>query len=143
MSKQNKILETAWYLTRKESPPLIFNQKNQGAEYRRKEERRMKGGYRPGAGRPKGAKTKHNKAETVADINAAASENLTPLEYMLKIMRDPNEDADRRARMAIAAAPFCHSRKGEGSGKEDKAERAKQASSGKFAPSKPPIKLIK
>lgn len=103
-----------------------------------------KGGYRPGAGRPKGAKTKHNKAETVTDINAAAaSENLTPLEYMLRIMRDPNEDADRRARMAIAAAPFCHARKGEGSGKEDKAERAKRAASGIFAPGKPPIKLIK
>lgn len=103
-----------------------------------------KGGYRPGAGRPKGAKTKHNKAETVTDINAAAaSENLTPLEYMLRIMRDPNEDADRRARMAIAAAPFCHARKGEGSGKDDKAERAKQAGSGKFAAGRPPIKLIK
>jgi hypothetical protein len=121
---------------------LIFNQR---AKNQIKEEKPMaKGGYRPGAGRPKGAKTKHNKAETVTDINAAAaSENLTPLEYMLRIMRDPNEDADRRARMAIAAAPFCHARKGEGSGKEDKAERAKQAGSGKFAAGRPPIKLIK
>jgi len=103
-----------------------------------------KGGYRPGAGRPKGAKTKHKKAETVADINvAAALENLTPLEYMLKVMRDPNEDEDRRARMAIAAAPFCHSRRGEGTGKEDRAERALRAGSGKFSPSKPPIKLVK
>lgn len=103
-----------------------------------------KGGYRPGAGRPKGAKTKHKKAETVTDINAAAaSENLTPLEYMLEIMRNPKENADRRARMAIAAAPFCHARKGEGSGKEAKAERAKAAGSGKFSPSRPPIKLIK
>ena len=104
-----------------------------------------KGGYRPGAGRPKGAKTKHNKAETVTDINAAAaSENLTPLEYMLRIMRNPKEDADRRARMAIAAAPFCHARKGEGSGKEDKANRAKTAGAGRFAASKPPnLKVVK
>jgi len=109
-----------------------------------KEENQMKGGYRPNAGRPKGAKTRYKKAETVADISAAAaSENLTPLEFMLKIMRDPNEDADRRARMAIAAAPFCHARKGEGSGKEDKAERAKRAGAGVFAPGRPPIKLIK
>jgi len=105
----------------------------------------MKGGYRPGAGRPKGSRSKSKaKTETMGDIKAAAaSENLTPLEFMLKIMRDPNEDADRRARMAIAAAPFCHARKGEGSGKEDKAERAKAAGSGKFSPSRPPIKLIK
>lgn len=105
-----------------------------------------KGGYRPGAGRPKGSKTKSKeKADSVMDINAAAaSENLTPLEYMLKIMRDPNEDEDRRARMAIAAAPFCHARKGEGSGKEDKSDRAKAAGSGKFATSPPPnIKLVK
>ena len=104
-----------------------------------------KGGYRPGAGRPKGAKTKHKKAETVADINvAAALENLTPLEYMLKVMRDPNEDEDRRARMAIAAAPFCHARKGEGSGKEDKADRARTAGAGRFAASKPPnLKVVK
>lgn len=104
-----------------------------------------KGGYRPGAGRPKGAKTKHNKAETVTDINAAAaSENLTPLEYMLEIMRNPKEDADRRARMAIAAAPFCHARKGEGSGKNEKSDRAKTAGAGRFAASKPPnLKVVK
>ena len=105
----------------------------------------MKGGYRPNAGRPKGAKTRYKKAETVADISAAAaSENLTPLEFMLKIMRDPNEDADRRARMAIAAAPFCHARKGEGSGKDDKAERAKKAAAGIYAPGKPPkLEVVK
>jgi phage terminase small subunit len=62
---------------------------------------------------------------------------------MLRIMRDPNEDKDRRARMAIAAAPFCHARKGEGSGKEDKAERARVAGAGKFSPSKPPLSLVK
>jgi len=75
----------------------------------------------------------------------AASENLTPLEFMLKIMRDPQEDEDRRARMAIAAAPFCHARKGEGAGKkEEKADKAKQAGVGKFAAGRPPnIKLVK
>ena len=105
-----------------------------------------KGGYRPGAGRPKGSRSKSKaKTETMGDIKAAAaSENLTPLEFMLKIMRDPNEDADRRARMAIAAAPFCHARKGEGSGKDDKAERAKKAAAGIYAPGKPPkLEVVK
>jgi len=103
-----------------------------------------RGGYRPGAGRPKGSKTKCKGAETVTGSRVSAnSENLTPLEFMLRIMRDPSEDADRRARMAIAAAPFCHARKGEGSGKTDKAERARVAGSGKFSPSKPPLSLVK
>ena len=72
------------------------------------------------------------------------AENLTPLEYMLRIMRDPNEDKDRRMRMAIAAAPFVHPRAGEGMGKkQDKEERAKVAGAGKFAPSKPPLRVVK
>lgn len=101
-----------------------------------------KGGYRPGAGRPKGSKTKTKKK--VMDIEAAAaSEHLTPLEYMLKIMRDPKEDPDRRARLAIAAAPFCHFRKGEGTGRTDKADRAKVAGGGRFAAGKPPLALVK
>lgn len=103
----------------------------------------MKGGYRPGAGRPKGSRNK-TRNETPADIqSAAAYENMTPLEYMLKVMRDPREDADRRDRMAIAACPFCHARKGESNGKADKISRATIAGAGKFAPLKPPLKLVK
>ena len=102
-----------------------------------------KGGYRPGAGRPKGSRNK-TRIETPADIqSAAAYKNMTPLDYMLKVMRDPREDAGRRDRMAIAAAPFCHVRKGEGNGKTEKLSRAKEASVGKFAPMKPPLKLVK
>ena len=102
-----------------------------------------KGGYRPGAGRPKGSRNK-TRNETPADIqSAAAYENMTPLEYMLKVMRDPREDADRRLRCAIAAAPYCHARKGESNGKADKANRATIAGAGKFAPLKPPLKLVK
>ncbi len=105
-----------------------------------------KGGYRIGAGRPKGAKAKSKKkADSVMDIKtAAASENLTPLEFMLKIMRDPNEDLDRRARMAISAAPFCHARKGEKNGKEEKSDRAKQAGEGRFAAGRAPrLEIVK
>ncbi len=71
-------------------------------------------------------------------------EALDPLAYMLKVMNDPSEDKELRARMAQAAAPYIHARKGEGQGKkEDKADKAKAASSGKFAPGKAPIKLVK
>lgn len=31
-----------------------------------------------------------------------------PLQYMLEVMNDATVDANRRDRMAIAAAPYCH-----------------------------------
>jgi hypothetical protein len=34
----------------------------------------------------------------------------TPLDYMLRIMRDPTQDDDRRDGMAKAALPYMHSR---------------------------------
>lgn len=69
--------------------------------------------------------------------------NLLPLEFMLKIMNDPGEDPELRARMAQAAAPFCHARAGEGKGKkEEKADRAKSAGAGRFAAGAPPLRVV-
>lgn len=97
------------------------------------------GGYRPGAGRPRGAKNKTKNQKT-----HLRKENLLPLEFMLRVMNDTAADKERRDRMAIAAAPFCHARKGEGVGKkEEKTDKAKQAGAGKFAPGRPPIALVK
>jgi len=71
-------------------------------------------------------------------------EDLEPLAYMLKVMNDPNEDKELRARMAIAAAPFVHARKGEGQGKkQDKDDRAKTAGAGKFKAGTAPLKRVK
>lgn len=104
-----------------------------------------RGGFRPGAGRKKGSKTvKASSATKKPDIPAdiasdAAAEQMDPLSYMLKVMNDPQADPARRDRMAVAAAPFCHSRKAEGKGKKDEREdRAKAAASGRFASSAPP-----
>jgi hypothetical protein len=68
----------------------------------------------------------------------------TPLEFMLRIMNDPNEPEEFRARMACAAAPFMHPRKGEGAGKkEEKNVRAKTAGAGRFRASAPPqLKVV-
>lgn len=63
-----------------------------------------RGGKRRGAGRPKGA---INKATEEARHMAALTGEL-PLEYMLRIMRDPKADTKRRDAMAIAASRFCH-----------------------------------
>ena len=71
-------------------------------------------------------------------------EELLPLDFMLKLMNDPGEDKEMRARMAQAAAPYCHARKGETMGKKDeKADRAKSAGKGKFQAGRPPISLVK
>lgn len=64
------------------------------------------GGARPGSGRPKGSlSTRH--AEI---LSGAASEGVTPVEYMLSIMRDENADGKSRAWAAEKAAPFIHPR---------------------------------
>jgi hypothetical protein len=73
-----------------------------------------------------------------------SGEVLTPLDYMLKVMNDPNEDNELRARMATAAAPYCHARKGEGAGKkEEKSDRAKSAGAGKFSTGRAPLAVVK
>lgn len=73
-----------------------------------------RGGRRPGAGRKPGSATQ--KTREIAD--RAAEEGITPLEYMLNIMRsDPPETEDPRLMLeamamrfeaAKAAAPYVH-----------------------------------
>ena len=63
-----------------------------------------RGGNRPGAGRKKGAP---NKASAERQAKVAATGD-TPLDYMLKVMRDESAAPDRRDDMAKAAAPYVH-----------------------------------
>lgn len=70
-----------------------------------------RGGKRENAGRPKGAKTL-----ITEEAIERAGEGETPLEYMLKVMRDPANETDRRDRMAIGAAPYMHAKAVEISG---------------------------
>lgn len=69
-------------------------------------------------GRKKGVPNKANAAKA-AEIAATGE---TPLDYQLRVMRDPTVDHDRRDKMAIAAAPYVHPKlaniehKGEGGG---------------------------
>ena len=64
------------------------------------------GGKRPGAGRPRGSKA--NKTQAI--VIAAMAEGITPLEFMLGIMRDETVDAGVRMDMAKASAPYMHAR---------------------------------
>ena len=64
------------------------------------------GGKRPGAGRPRGSKTKKSQVIAIA----AMAEGITPLEFMLSIMRDESVDGAIRMDMAKACAPYTHAR---------------------------------
>lgn len=78
------------------------------------------------------------------DQKKAEALELDPKAYALKIMNDPNEDKTRRDRMCALLLPFCHPRAGEGKGKkEEKEDKAANAGKGKFAPSAPPLKVVK
>jgi hypothetical protein len=69
------------------------------------------GGHRPGSGRPKKVVEKRP-LHQIEDGVAEDLERLTPLKYMLRVMNDPMTEAERRDRMAIAAAPYMHERAG-------------------------------
>jgi hypothetical protein len=75
--------------------------------------RKKTGGARPGAGRKKGGEnlaTKVRKEAVREAVEEARAEGITPLEYMLKVMRDVTADNKRRDAMAAAAASYMHPR---------------------------------
>lgn len=74
-----------------------------------------RGGARPGAGRKKGSATKRTRE--IAD--RAVEEGITPLEFMLNVMRAPSDHEDPKIQIAReamrfeaakAAAPYVHPR---------------------------------
>lgn len=75
-----------------------------------------RGGKRPGAGRKRG--TRNRKTQEQAD--AIIASGLTPLDYMLSVMRDTGNEPAVRLSAAKDAAPYVHARLAaiEHSGKE-------------------------
>lgn len=65
-----------------------------------------KGGKRPGAGRPPGQPNK----KTREVIEAIKAEGITPLEYMLKVLRDESQEPAVRLDAANKAAPYVHAK---------------------------------
>lgn len=95
-----------------------------------------RGGYRPGAGRPKGAGSRGLKKIPAGDAgDLVRKAGLSPLEYMLRVMNNTEAPSERRDRMAIAAAPFVHGKPGEKdrSKKADREAAADEAAAGRFA----------
>jgi hypothetical protein len=66
-----------------------------------------RGGKRPGAGRQRGT-IRRLSEEAIRE--AMANGQLLPLDYMLHVLNDPTAPVERRDAMAIAAAPYMHSK---------------------------------
>ena len=62
------------------------------------------GGFRPNAGRKKGSLN----AKTQKIAERCFEEGITPLEYMLNVMRDPTQEFDTRMDAAKSCAPYMH-----------------------------------
>ncbi len=62
-----------------------------------------RGGVREGAGRPAGSLNRRT-----VEMAGALAQGLSPLEYMLGILRDENASEERRTWAAEKAAPFFH-----------------------------------
>lgn len=65
-----------------------------------------RGGARKGAGRKKGGAN----LKTTELRKAIDQSGELPIEYMMRVMRDPQADDGRRDDMARAAAPYLHPR---------------------------------
>ena len=64
------------------------------------------GGKRKGAGRPKGSRNKKTEEQTAAILDSG----LTPLDYLLSVMRDESVPRDDRVDAAHKAAPYVHAK---------------------------------
>ena len=66
----------------------------------------IKGGRREGAGRKKGVPNK----KTAEVQKAVAESGVTPLEYLLSVMRDVEVESRERLNAALGAAPYVHAK---------------------------------
>lgn len=73
------------------------------------------GGARPGAGRKKGGANR-----LTQEAAEKARDGLSPLDYMLAVLRDEANEMAARLDAAKAAAPYCHPKRApvDGDGKE-------------------------
>lgn len=71
-----------------------------------KQSKNIKGGVRKGAGRKAGVPNK----KTAAVQHAVESSGITPLEYLLTVMRDPGGEPRERLNAAMGAAPYVHAK---------------------------------
>ena len=83
------------------------------------------GGWRPGAGRPKGSRTARLPAPS-----ATEADGLSPLGFMLKVVADESQPIEVRLRAAAVAAPYVHAKAEAPSAKARREEAAETAERG-------------
>ena len=96
------------------------------------------GGARPNSG-PK------PKQPVKLDIPVPVTETLAhkdPKVFLLALMNDLEADVKLRADAAKALMPFMHQKVADVGKKDEKAQAAKKASTGKFGAAPPPLKLV-
>jgi phage terminase small subunit len=93
-----------------------------------------RGGYRPGAGRPK---RDQPKPETVEERVSALPVTEDPVKFLEGLMNDPAQDIRIRSDAAKALLPYKHKKLGEGGKKEQQADDAKKVA-GRFSTGAPP-----
>lgn len=59
-----------------------------------------RGGFRAGAGRPRGSRT------VKMPTTSTEAAGMTPRDYLLRVLNDPSADEARRDRAAIALLPY-------------------------------------
>ena len=91
-----------------------------------------RGGARPGAGRPR-------KIPTLLEMPATDGD---PLAFLVSLMNNQAADLRTRVDAARALLPYLHAKVGESGKKAAQASEAKVVARGKFAPMKPPGRLL-
>lgn len=95
--------------------------------------RKNSGGARPGAGR----KPKPKAAPVVIDAGG-----LDMLALLQKVALGHIDATTIQVRAAIAAVQYTHIKKGDGGKKDETADKAKKASTGRFSAAAAPLKLV-
>jgi hypothetical protein len=81
----------------------------------------MPRGSKPGerrGGRQRGTPNKKTALRHAATAAAASNPDISPLDFLLAVMKDPNESPELRIKVAQAAAPFIHAKPGTARWKE-------------------------
>ena len=85
--------------------------------------------------------------ETARNVGQSVTTHpeMTPLEYLLAVMRDESQPSERRDQAAHWLLPYFYPKATarQLGKKEEREERAKQAQTGRFSASKPPLKIIR
>lgn len=67
----------------------------------------------------------------------------SPLDYMLGVIRGKYRGTDLRIRCASTVAQYIHTATKDGGKKEAKQQAAEKAATGRFAPGRAPLKVVK